>query len=314
MTSARTVSRLSRILALIPYVLDRSSADVSEIIDRFGYTQDQLTRDLNTIFVCGLPGYGPGDLMEAYLDEDEVVIDAADFFAKAPRLTPTEALGLLAAGMTVIGSGEASPALESAVRKLTKAVIPDADTALTVDVLDESKHVGGLRDAAAGEKVVRIVYRSVGKEATTAREIEPWSVFTTLGRWYVFGHCRLVDGPRTFRVDRIKELEPTGERFQRPTDIPEHGVGYSPSADDVVCVIDLQPAARWVLEYYPVEVVKESAKKTRIRFHSPDAEVPARLLLRLGQDATLVEGPLVADRMREIGRKLLTRYQLGRKT
>ncbi|HEU4895733.1 MAG TPA: hypothetical protein VFT85_07835, partial [Acidimicrobiia bacterium] len=128
MTSSRTVSRLSRILALIPYVLDREAADVSEIMERFGYTEEQLTRDLNTIFVCGLPGYGPGDLMEAYIDEDEVVIDAADFFSKAPRLTPFEALGLLASGMTVVGSGEGSPALESAVRKLSKVVMPDADT------------------------------------------------------------------------------------------------------------------------------------------------------------------------------------------
>lgn len=88
MSSTRTVSRLSRILALIPYVLGQDSADVEEILERFGYTKDQLTRDLNTVFVCGLPGYGPGDLMEAYIDEDEVVIDAADYFSNAPRLTP----------------------------------------------------------------------------------------------------------------------------------------------------------------------------------------------------------------------------------
>ena len=80
MTSHRTVSRISRILALIPYVLEHSTVDVDEVMDRFGYTRDQLTKDLNTIFVCGLPGYGPGDLMEAYMDEDEVVIDAADYY------------------------------------------------------------------------------------------------------------------------------------------------------------------------------------------------------------------------------------------
>ncbi len=203
MTSRRTVSRISRILALIPYVLDRSTVDVDDVMDRFGYTRDQLTKDLNTIFVCGLPGYGPGDLMEAYMDEDEVVIDAADFFGKAPRLTPAEALGLLAAGMTVIGSGEASPELESAVRKLTKAVMPDADTTLTVDVIDESKSVGVLREAAANAKVVHITYRSVAKEETTERDIEPWSVFAALGRWYVLGHCRLVEDQVTFRFDRI---------------------------------------------------------------------------------------------------------------
>ncbi|HWB87640.1 MAG TPA: WYL domain-containing protein [Acidimicrobiia bacterium] len=307
--SSRTVSRISRILALIPYVLDRTAVDVDEITERFGYTREQLTRDLDTIFVCGLPGYGPGDLMEAYLDEDEVVIDAADFFAKAPRLTPTEALGLLAAGLTVIASGEASPALESAVRKLTKAVIPEADTSLVVDVPDESKSVGALRDAAADQHVVRITYRSVGREETTGREIEPWSVFTTLGRWYVLGHCRLVDGQRTFRVDRIKEMTVLPETFERPAEIPEPFVGYTPSDDDIVSVIDLAPAARWVLEYYPVEVISESKDRTRIRFHSPDTEVPARLLLRLGTQARLVEGAKVAERVEKIGSAILSAHQ-----
>ncbi len=309
MTSSRTVSRLSRILALIPYVLDRESADVTEIMERFGYTEEQLTRDLDTIFVCGLPGYGPGDLMEAYIDEEEVIIDAADFFSKAPRLTPIEALGLLASGMTVIGSGEGSPALEAAVRKLSKVVMPDADTSLVVDVLDQSSHVGTLRDAATANRVVHIVYHSVGKEETTQRDIEPWSVFVTMGRWYVYGHCRLVEGPRTFRVDRIKELEVLDEVFEPPAEVSTPGVGYSPSKDDVTCVIDLAPEARWVLEYYPVEIVRESSKKTRIRFHSPDAEVPARLLLRLGTNGRLVEGPEVAVRIGEIGQAWLTRYQ-----
>jgi predicted DNA-binding transcriptional regulator YafY len=309
MTSQRTVSRLSRILALIPYVLDKQAVDVNEVIDRFGYSKDQLTRDLNTIFVCGLPGYGPGDLMEAYMDEDEVIIDAADFFTKAPRLTPVEALGLLAAGMTVIGSGEGSPALETAVRKLSKVVMPDADTSLTVDVLDQSQNVGVLRDAAAEGRVVHMVYRSVGKEETTKREVEPWSVFATLGSWYVLGYCRLVDDQRTFRVDRIKELEVLDETFERPESVPEPGVGYSPSKEDITCVLDLKPPARWVLEYYPVHVIRESSRTSRIRFHSPDAEVPARLLLRLGTDARLVSGAEVAERTEEIGRSLLSRYR-----
>ena len=309
MTSRRTVSRISRILALIPYVLDRSTVDVEDVMDRFGYTRDQLTKDLNTIFVCGLPGYGPGDLMEAYMDEDEVVIDAADFFGKAPRLTPAEALGLLAAGMTVIGSGEASPELESAVRKLTKAVMPDADTTLAVDFIDESKNVGVLREAAANARVVHITYRSVAKEETTERDIEPWSVFATLGRWYVLGHCRLVDDQRTFRIDRIKDLVVTDASFERPEKVPEPGVGYVPREGDVSCVIDLKPAARWVLEYYPVEVLSERKNASRIRFSSPDTEIPARLLLRLGTDARLIEGDEVKARLQELGESLLATYQ-----
>jgi proteasome accessory factor C len=302
------VSRLSRILALIPYVLENQSADIADILERFDYSEEQLTKDLNTVFVCGLPGYGPGDLMEAYIDEDEVIIDAADYFSRAPRLTSTEALGLLAAGMTVIGMGEASPALESAVRKLTEAIMPEASSALAVDVVDESESVGLLRDAATDQRVVRITYRSVGKEETTERDIEPWAVFTTLGRWYVMGHCQLVNGERTFRIDRIKDIEVREESFVRPGTIPELGVGYTPAEDDVVCVIDLSPTALWVLEYYPVEVMRESSRTTRIRFFAPDPEVPARLLLRLGKDARLIKGPEVADRVRDLGERLLVVY------
>lgn len=309
MTSQRTVSRLSRILTLIPYVLEEGSADVQDIVERFGYSEDQLARDLNTVFVCGLPGYGPGDLMEAYIDEDEVVIDAADYFTRAPRLTSTEALGLLAAGLTVIGMGEASPALESAVRKLSKAAIPEAGSALAVDVLDESDNVGTLKQAVSEQKVVHITYRSVGKEETTEREIEPWTVFATMGRWYVTGHCRLVDDDRTFRVDRIRSITILEEGFDRPPEVPEPGVGYTASDTDVVCTIDLYKPALWVLEYYPVEVLRESSRSTRIRFSAPDPEVPARLLLRLGPDARLVDGPEVANRVGELGGRLLDRYQ-----
>jgi predicted DNA-binding transcriptional regulator YafY len=308
MTSNRTVERLSRILALIPYVLERGGAEVEEVLQRFGYTPKQLLSDLNTVFVCGLPGYGPGDLMEAYIVDDEVVIDAADYFKRAPRLTPTETLGLLAAGLTVIGAGEGTEALESGVKKLTSTVLPDEDPALTVDVLDETDLVRTLKEAAAAGDVVKITYRSVGREQTTERDIEPWVVFHTMGRWYVNGHCRLVDDERTFRVDRIKDAALTGDRFEPPDERPSPGVGYTPSDGDVAAVIDLDHTARWVLEYYPVEVISDEGDTVRIRFWAPDPEVISRLLIRLGASGRLVEGGEVAERLRTLGQALLARY------
>ncbi len=309
MCSPRTVSRLSRILALIPYVLSKDGVEVQEIIDRFGYDEAQLTRDLNTVFVCGLPGYGPGDLMEAYIDGDEVVIDAADYFARAPKLTSTEALSLLAAGMAIVGSGQASPELERAVNKLAEVVMPDSGSAISVDVSGEPETLGRLKRAAADQRVVRITYRSLSRETETVRDIETWSVFTTLGNWYVQGHCRLVDAERVFRVDRIRRSEVIDEGFERPSGLPEPGVSYSPSDDDVVARIALRPEAAWVLDYYPVEVVKKRKEVTEIIFSSPDAEIPARLLLRLGAGARLLEGDEVRSRLLAIGGALRAKYR-----
>ena len=309
MTSPRTISRLSRILALIPYVLSGRGAGVSEILERFGYDEAELARDLDTVFVCGLPGYGPGDLMEAYIDENTVVIDAGDYFARAPQLTSTEAISLLAAGMAIITSGQAPKALESAVAKLQQSIVPESSPAFDIDVSGESPLLGVLRQAAADRKVARIRYRSLSKEEETEREVEPWNVFTTLGNWYVQGHCRLAGGERVFRVDRIRDCELLGQTFHRPTDVPQPGVGYTPSDDDVVCEIRLGPKASWVPDYYPVEIIGIDDHGTFIKFSSPDVELPARLLLRLGASGRLVKGPEVARRVREIGDAILARYR-----
>ena len=309
MTSPRTISRLSRILALIPYVLNREGAEVSEILERFGYTEAQLAKDLDTVFVCGLPGYGPGDLMEAYIDENAVVIDAADYFARAPQLTSTEAISLLAAGMAIITSGQAPKALESAVAKLQKAIVPESSGALDIDVSGDSSLLGVLRQAAADRKVVRIRYRSLSREEETVREVEPWNVFTTLGNWYMQGHCRMAGGERVFRVDRIRDCGVLNETFERPTSVPDPGVGYTPSDADVVCEIWLGPRASWVPDYYPVEIIKQDGQGTHVKFSSPDVELPARLLLRLGESGRLVIGNEVARRVREIGNAVIARYQ-----
>ena len=65
---------------------------------------------------------------------------------------------------------------------------------------------------------------------------------------------------------------------------------FDTSQDDVRAVIRLSRQAGWVAEYYPVEAVDEDT----IRFSASDPSVAARLLLRLGPNAELVEGDEVA--------------------
>ncbi len=306
MSSPRTARRLNRILAMLPWVIANPGATVDEVCARFDYTRRQLAADLDLVFVCGLPGYGPGDLMVAYIDEDEVVVEMADYFAQPLKLTPPEALSLLAAGMAVLSSGQAPAALERAVDKLRVAVLPDDPEALIVD-LSEPELVGTLRDAAAAGEVVRITYTGLATGATTTREIEPWSVFSTLGNWYVRAHCRLADGERVFRIDRVQAAEPTAGRFDPPTTVPPPVVEYTPGADDVRAVIRLGSQARWVAGYYPVETI-EDGDELVVRFSAQDASVTARLLLRLGPAATLVEGDDVAAELADLRARIGTRY------
>ncbi len=116
-----------------------------------------------------------------------------------------------------------------------------------------------------------------------------------MGNWYLTGFCREAGAERRFRVDRIRDLEVTDEVFPAPEQLPPPEVRYTPAEDDVVATIRLGPQARWVTEYYEVDnVAEEPDGWSVVRFSAPDPMVAARLLVRLGSAAQLVEGDEVA--------------------
>ncbi len=307
--SAKTTARLTRILAMLPWVIANQGATVDEVVRRFRYdNRKELLADLDLVFVCGLPGYGPGDLMVAYVEGDEVIVDTADYFGSAPRLNPAESLALLAAGLTMVGSGHGSEALSSAVEKLTRSLLPDEEDVLTVDLATDARVAPRLHQAAAEHLVARIAYRALSTDEETVRDIEPWVVFSSLGNTYVSGHCRRANAERVFRVDRIKSVDLLDEHFEPPATMPDPEVRYTPGPDDAVAIIDLDAEAAWVLDYYPVDVLERSAETTRIRFSAFDPMVAARLLLRLGDRARLVEGDRVGNSLAGMRSAILARY------
>ena len=307
--SERTASRLTKILALVPWAIANPGASVAEVCERFQYTEKDLALDLNILFVCGLPGYGPGDLISAEIIDDEVAIDMADYFANSPRLAPAEALALLAAGLALLSAGHGGAALESAVRKLEAAMLPADTEVVDVSLAKEPELVGKLQKAVSEHEVVAITYTSLSRDETTEREVEPWSVLSSLGNWYLIGHCRLAGDQRVFRVDRIKASAPTGEKFKPPKARPEVEVQYVPSIEDVKARIALLPPARWVVDYYPVEIVSDKPEELLVDFSTTDPLVAARLLLRLGPDARLVRGREVAASLDELRANLLELYR-----
>jgi len=293
---------------MLPWVIANPGVRVDEVAERFGYSGKELTEDLNLVFVCGLPGYGPGDLMDAYIDEDEVVVDMADYFSASPRLTPAEALTLLSSGMALLSAGLASDALERGVAKLQRALLPGGDDSLVVDLPIEPDLVPLLRGAVQVGHTVTITYSGLASGLTTERTIEPWSVFSALGNWYVRGQCRLAEGERVFRVDRIRDAVVREETFAKPAESPEPVIDYSPGVDDVHAVIRLSPEARWVADYYPVDVVEDGPQGLTVRFSASAPLVAARLLVRLGPSAELVEGDEVAAAAADLRARIVTRY------
>ena len=103
-------------------------------------------------------------------------------------------------------------------------------------------------------------------------------------------YCRLAGGERIFRVDRIRSATSTGATFDPPREPPPAGVRYTAGVDDTVVRIALDRSAGWVTDYYPVREVSGEASGSVVEFSASDPAVVARLLLRLGGSARLLDG------------------------
>lgn len=306
--SARTELRIARILAMIPYVVEREGATIDDLKERFGYATDaDVVKDLHLIFLTGLPGYGPGDLIDVDIFEDEVTIDSAEYFARPMRLTPAEALGLLAAGSTFIASNQASSELRSAMDKLSLAIGAELDDKVLVDV-PTPPTVELLRSAIAETKLVEITYVSMSSNERTTRIVEGESVFFNLGRWYFSGFCRYADADRLFRVDRIDTADLLDELYEPSVADSTSIVRYEPSPDDHVVEFTVGTSSRWVTEYYPVEATPLADGGQHVTMRVGDPLVAARLLVRLGADATLVSGDAVETALDDLRTRILARY------
>ncbi|MBC7678723.1 MAG: protein pafC, partial [Pseudorhodobacter sp.] len=61
---------LPRLLALVPYLLARPGVAFSTPATDFDVTEERLRKDLDLLWMCGLPGHFPGDLIEIEFEGD----------------------------------------------------------------------------------------------------------------------------------------------------------------------------------------------------------------------------------------------------
>jgi proteasome accessory factor C len=285
---------LRRVLALVPYVLAHPHVTVRELAERFEISEHELERELELLPMCGLPPYTADRLIDVEIVDGEVVIRLAEYFERPLRLSPAEGLALLAAGralLAVPGSDPQGP-LADALDKLEDAL--GARGRLAVDVGGGGDHLEELTEAAARGDRVEIEYYSFARDEMTTRVVDPWRVFHAFGAWYLAAWCHRAGDERLFRVDRVRAVRPTGERFEPPADAADDvpALVYTPRPDDPRVTLRLAPAAEWVVESYPHERAEQRRDGSwRVVLAVSEPAWLERLVLALGPDAVVEKGP-----------------------
>ncbi|HZK05209.1 MAG TPA: WYL domain-containing protein [Actinomycetaceae bacterium] len=306
MPAEPTGDRVTRMLAMMSYLAGRDEVPITELADHFGVSAAQVMTDLNLLWVTGLPGYYPDDLIDFSFDDAETTVSLREGQGLSRRLpfAPREALALAAAveWLRALGTAEGvtAEALDSVSQKLRGFTPADVVVTAPVDL--------GLRETvlqvAEEQGALRIRYVSA-VDHVTERVVVPDTLTTDGRHWYLEAWCTRARDRRTFRMDRILAAErselPEGVFEERAAALVDERAGAEEHSAPETVILLLRTEARWLAEEIPGAKLREVAKPEpllEVRIELEGWEWLVRRLLGLGDAVVAVSPRELRDELR----------------
>ena len=311
-----TSDRLPRLLALVPYLLKHPGVRVADVAELFGVTEVQLRKDLDLLWVCGLPGHGPGDLIDMELEGDTVRLFEPAGVTQPLALTVDEALALLVALRTLAETPGLADrdVVDRTLTKIEAAAGAAAEPSGRVEVLVEGEErvLPVVREALDRKRRVHLDYYVPGRDENTERDVDPLRLVLVDGRSYLEAWCLRAEGVRLFRLDRVVAVQLLETPAQEHPDAEQRDLSqglFQPSPTDQLVSLALRPGAHWVADYHPCESVEDLGDGTLVaRLRTPDTAWVRRLALRLGSSGEVLEPRALAEQVRTDARLALSAY------
>ncbi len=229
--------RAIRLLDLVPYIVAHPGISITELAKVFSISRDEVLKDLNLLFLCGLPGYTPLELIDISFDEESVVIRDPQNLAAPRNLNESEALiariALAALEESTPRTAAAYPQIVALREKIAKAFsssIPASAITFTLD--KERATLEAIEGAIKQELDLEITYNNVTKDSSSRRSITPISIIAEDKRTLVSAFCHSAKALRTFNLAQISEVS-TKERIAR-TDLERLEDSRGSSAEVII--------------------------------------------------------------------------------
>jgi proteasome accessory factor C len=317
-TAGAARDQVGRLLRLVPYLHGREQVPLDEAARVIGVPPEQLEKDLRVLFLCGLPGGYPDDLIDVDLEALEgdglIRVSNADYLARPLRLTPTEATAIIVAlrALRAGADGQTRAVVDRALAKLEEAA---AGAPPLVDPGDDVPSTlalrGQLEDAVRRGRQVRLTYYVPARDEESERVVDPHRVVSHHGVDYLDAFCHSADAPRLFRLDRIHEAEVLDSAVvTEPAQPRDLSAGMFAGGEEATLVtLALHPEARWVEEYYSMQEVRPAPDGgSEVDLLVGDEQWLQRLLLRLAPYAVVVAPPHFASGTADAIRQALSLY------
>jgi predicted DNA-binding transcriptional regulator YafY len=298
-------SRALRTMDLIPYILENPGISIGKLAKQFSVSEKQVESDLQLIFMCGLPGYTPYELIDLIFEDGVVSIIDPQVLDKPRRFTKNE-LVVIVLGLQLLSELSASDATRSGKLQLLSNKIMKLGGSNSVVIApssSKSPYVEVITRAITDKKSLTIQYQSLVKDEISVRAIIPHSLYLMNGNLYLSALDLKAKSDRIFKVELIKNCEIGNE-------ISSEAVGQDSSAVEVV--LDVQRAYRNFIERNSsiITAVEEQKNSFRVHLKLNNLEWLKRSILSNSPGIKVISPPSLAQEVAELAASLLASYQV----
>jgi proteasome accessory factor C len=288
-------------LDLVPYINTHQGIELKELARHFDVTASQMHADLMTLWMCGLPGYTPLELMNLDFESGYVSISNAPTLSKPRTITFQEGVALLL-GLDLIESALTSDRqdLLDSIDSLRKRLREKLGVPVRLSVVSSTSAdvSAAITKALVSNGGLNIKYHSLYKDQTSERSVMPIDLYESDGHQYIHAFCFTAQDNREFRIDRIE----MAEEAVVPTDFEIN----QPSAEKIKFSITAKVLSRDSIERFAIPNL-ESGKTAELSSFS--RQWIERSVMAGGGAVSLNSPHDIRASVAEMARLMLNRYK-----
>ena len=295
--------RALRTMDLIPFIVENPACSIRSLAVKFSVSEDQIEKDLQLIFLCGLPGYTPYELIDIVFDNGIVTVIEPQVLDRPRKFSKSEMV-VIVLGLRILS--ELYPEDSTQILKLEKliakisALVPIYVSKQTGKNLN-SNLLKDLNRAINQSLSLDIEYSSVSKDEITKRNILPLELYLLNGAMYLRAVDIAQSSERVFRADSIRILS-IGSVVSVQNDSNEEKVS------EVSLMVDRSNKLFMERNSSIIKSVEDSKKGFKVNVMVSNIEWLKRCILSNSPGITVVAPPDLAAQIKKEARVILAMY------
>ena len=295
--------RALRSMDLIPYVLENPGISIAELSAKFSVTQAQIESDLQLVFMCGLPGYTPYELIDVAFEDGVVSVIDPQVLDK-PRKFSSNEIVVIALGLKIlIDINQTNSTALTKLKQLSEKIakLGSNKSILMAGDVSAFPFFEIISKSISEQRILDLQYHSLIKDQITQRLVLPEKLYFLNGSLYLAALDIDIDSDRVFKVDLIKECK-VGEQMAAKKVLE--------SSIETTVILDVQKQNRNFIERNSsiITAIQENGDSTRVHLQVSNLEWIKLTVLSNAPGITVVSPELLATAVKQSARDLLALY------